>query len=136
MSRRTIDLSSLPVPDKKRRRASFFAPVQRFWVRSQDGGVLVRWLQVSRYDDEGKCRNFVLVLWNGDRRPLGIELCKSSKGYTAQDRAFYYRNYYFLDKYVWTETVYVTRDEAAATLPVRGVAGLLTERAVNREEAA
>jgi hypothetical protein len=124
MSRKSIDLSTLPVPDKKRRRASWFAPVQRFWVRNPAGGC-VRWLQVDRYDDAGNCRDFMLRLAPNDPRPRGIELCR--KGHWSEDqRAFHCANLARYTIGVWTETVYA---EPAPVL-------LLTETAVSREEAA
>lgn len=129
MSRKPIDLSTLPVPDRKWRRASFFAPVQRFWVRHPFGGEPVRWLQVDRYDDEGNNRCFICCLHGRDSRPRGIELCKTSKGGTPKDRAFYYRNYGLLPKGVWIEVVY-------ADNPARPVVALIAEHAVNREDAA
>lgn len=127
MKRKPINLSTLPVPDKKRRRASFFAPVQRFFVRNPEGG-FVRWLQVSRYDDEGNERTYTLGLASNDPRPLGLELCKA-KGRNArpEQRPFYCRNYGRLPVGEWVETVYAA--------PVK-IAGLIAEHAVNREEAA
>lgn len=111
---RRIDLSTLPRPDKKRRRASFFAPVQRFWVRNPAGGI-VRWLQVSRYDDVGNVRDFDLRLAANDPRPRGIEICKASKGNDDAMRAFYCRNMSRYPLGIWVETVYA---EPAAPKPV------------------
>lgn len=126
MSNKTVDLSALPVPDKKRRRASWFAPVKRFFVRNPEGG-FVRWLQVDRYDDEGNQRTFCLGLASNDPRPLGLELCKATgRNACPEQRPFYCRNYGRLPVGVWIETVYAER------VPLL----FLPENAVNREEAA
>lgn len=102
-------LNTLPVPDKKRRRASFFAPIQRFWVRNPAGGI-VRWLQVSRYDEfTGDPREFQLRLSSNDPRPRGIELCKANRGNDDAMRAFYCGNMNRLPLGQWCETVYEPR---------------------------
>jgi hypothetical protein len=98
-------LNTLPVPDKKRRRASFFAPVQRFWVRNPAGGV-VRWLSVSRYSEDGEERQYNLRLASNDPRPLGIEIGKTSKGFDDAARAFYCRNHGRLPLNTWVEIEY------------------------------
>ncbi|AHF94200.1 hypothetical protein OPIT5_08230 [Opitutaceae bacterium TAV5] len=71
-----MDPLTLPVPDKKRRRASWFAPVVRLWQHDPDGGI-VRWLMVSRYDgcmSAGDLpRDFYCRLADNDPRPRGIE---------------------------------------------------------------
>lgn len=106
---RHIDLSTLPVPDKKRRRASFFAPVLRAWVPNPDGGI-IRFLQVTRYEDEGNCRDYQLALAANDPRPLGVKLYRK-----ADDdmRRFHVKNHRRLPVGEWVETVY----EHAAVAP-------------------
>ena len=107
-------LNTLPVPDKKRRRASFFAPVQRFWVRNPDGG-RVRFLQVSRYDDEGNERDYQTRLASNDPRPLGIQLCKNEDDAM---RRWYCANIARVPFGQWAEIVYADPVEPTAPKPV------------------
>jgi len=104
-------LNTLPVPDKKRRRASFFAPVLRAWVPNPDGG-RIRFLQVSRYDDEGNSRDYQLRLASNDPRPLGVQL------YTKSDdemRRWHCKNHSRLPVGQWVEIVY---ERAPAPKPI------------------
>ncbi len=111
MSRRKpFDPGTLPVPDRKRKRTSWFGPITRFWFRTHDGDV-IRWLQVSRYDAcqfGGEPREFVFRIPAHDPRPRGIELGRRvawDSNYRER-QASLYRSINYCE---WTEIVYERR---------------------------
>lgn len=105
--------NTLPTPDRKRMRASFFGPIQRFWFRAPDGE-LVRWLQVSRYHgcEFGESpREFYCRLDGHDPRPLGIQIYRRL---TAEGLAWHAAKIRQLDVGVWTEVVMIDACERRA----------------------
>jgi hypothetical protein len=108
---------SLPVPDKKRKRASFFQNGFRWWFRAPDGSI-VRGLHMSFYEPcyyGGFPRELHMLLPVNDPRPLGVRLYNKKKHKPAaaflQSTADHYRAHSPVGQ--WVEWIYPAQKEAA-----------------------
>lgn len=80
----------------KRPRASFKDTCLRWWARLD--GRIIRFLQVTRYDDAGNSREYVYRLAASDPRPRGVQM----KGHIDSVN----RMYAALPLSTWCELVY------------------------------
>lgn len=108
---------TLPVPDKKRKRASFYQNGHRWWFRAPDG-TIVRGLSMSFYEPcyyGGSPRDLHMLLPVTDPRPLGVRLYNKKEhpvdAAFLQSVADHYRANCVIGQ--WYEFQYVDKKEVA-----------------------